>query len=89
MNRFAKYLAARKLEKTLRALENLVPLIFHDHTNGRSNCPACMIGHPFAPHFKECKCGHCPDPDKAADAVRQCLRAQDVAQNKYQESKKE
>ena len=54
-------------------------MVWHDHVNGYANCPACTIGHPSAPHFKTCDCGHCPDRAVAEAAVTQDLQEQDRA----------
>lgn len=57
------------LDSIIVALDNLGPMVYHNHTNGCVNCLACRIGHPLAPHFGTCCCGHCPDPVAAADVV--------------------
>ena len=64
----------RRFRRLFRAMErDLGPLVWHDHANGYANCRACVIGHPFAPHFDGCLCGHCPNRATAMAAVTQDL----------------
>jgi hypothetical protein len=68
----------RRFDRLVSTLDQLGPMTRHnDHKNGYANCPACVTGHRFAPHFTTCDCGHCPDVDTAQAAVTQDLRAKD------------
>ena len=70
----------RGFREIFRALDQLGPMIWHDHANGRARCPACQVSHPLAPHFGTCGCGHCPDPDTARAAVTAGLLRKDQDQ---------
>ena len=69
----------RTARRLFSAMESdLGPLVWHDHANGYAACRACQIGHPYAPHYPGCGCGHCPDPETSRQLVLRDLTTRDA-----------